>query len=78
MRDEFKVHLLNDRGLKLAADLAESFSDLVAYCEEVCGPPSRERSLGITKLQEACFWFKRAIANEAVNQVQPGDGERVS
>lgn len=35
--------------------------DLAEYFLEAC-PPSRERSLAMTKLEEACFWANAAIA----------------
>ena len=65
MSDEFKVHLLNERGLKKAGDVAHAFDRLLA---ELDLPPGRERALVVTKLQEACFWAKRAIATQAENQ----------
>ena len=67
VRTEFEVHRLNELGMAKASAIAEAFSDLLTSVESVC-PPSRERSLVITKLQEASFWAKRAMAVVPENQ----------
>lgn len=67
VKNEFQVHKLNEAGLAKATQLAEDFSELLAKIEEKC-PPSRERSLVVTKLQEASFWAKRSIAVLPDNQ----------
>jgi hypothetical protein len=67
MRDEFKVHQLNDQGLKKATDLGEVFSQMLDAIEALI-PQGRERSIVITKLQEASFFAKRAIALDPANQ----------
>ncbi len=36
-------------------------------------PPGRERALVVTKLQEAAFWAKRAVAIVPTNQINSGD-----
>jgi hypothetical protein len=59
--DEFKVHLLNEAGLAKAKQLEDAFTTLLASIEQIV-PVSRERSLVVTKLQEASFWAKRGIA----------------
>lgn len=70
IKDEFRVHLLNEQGLAKAAKLAEAFSQ---FLETVDGliPQSRERSIFVTKLQEASFFAKRALAVVPENQQQP-------
>lgn len=70
MRNEFEVHKLNDAGLARAGQLAEAFSDLLERID-VLVPASRERVLVVTKLQEASYWAKRAIAVLPDNQVKP-------
>jgi hypothetical protein len=65
---EFQVHRLNDEGLRKADAQAELFSTLLAALDV---PQGRPRSIMITKLQEAAFWAKRAIAEDAANQVPP-------
>lgn len=43
--------------------LRNIFSDDYAYIDEYC-KPSRETSLGITKLEEAQFWLIKGITRE--------------
>jgi len=71
VRPEFGVHLLNEDGIKRAKEMAHRFSDLVAWLEMsgVC-VQSRELSLAKTKLEEACFFAKKAMATNLVNQKQ--------
>jgi len=66
-RTEFAVHSLNDQGLAKAGDLADIFSDALDKIEAFV-PAGRERSLVVTKLQEAAFFAKRAIALDPANQ----------
>lgn len=65
----FQVHLLNDIGKAHANDLAERFTGLLEFIEEVgaYGDP-RDLALAKTKLQEACFFAKRAMATAHENQ----------
>lgn len=67
MKDEFKVHILNESGLEKARLLGEIFSKCLAEVNIVLGP-GRELSLVVTKLQEACFFAKRGIAIQPFNQ----------
>lgn len=62
MRSEFTVHILNDDGLKAATDIAAAFSNLLEEMDRLMPGSSREKALVVTKLQEACFFAKRAIA----------------
>lgn len=64
---EFAVHMLNQEGKQRATELAERFSDLLAHCRAI-GVPGRELSLTATKLEEACFYAKKAMATNLVNQ----------
>lgn len=72
MRQEFQVHLLNDEGVEKAKELGEVFSDLLDKVETiVMQTPSqngREMALVKTKLQEASFFAKRALAVLPRNQ----------
>jgi hypothetical protein len=63
----FEVHMLNDEGKKNASLIAESFDGLVLYLSHLC-PEGREFSIVKTKLEEACFFAKKAMANLIENQ----------
>lgn len=67
IRQEFAVHRLNSLGMTRAEAIAEEFSRLMTALDTLC-PASREKSLVVTKLQEAAFWAKRAIAVIPENQ----------
>jgi len=67
MRPEFQVHLLNAQGLNRAKELGEVFSDALDNIE-VLIPAGRDRALVITKMQEASYFAKRAIAADPANQ----------
>jgi hypothetical protein len=71
MKQEFQVHRLNEEGMKKAEAIAEAFSTLLESVEEMC-PQSRERSIVVTKLQEASFWAKRSIAVNHDHQQKQG------
>lgn len=70
IRDEFKVHMLNDQGKENAREIATRFSDLLNFLEspEMCGPSGREMAIVRTKLEEASFFAKKAMAVQKVNQ----------
>lgn len=70
-RKEFNVHVLNEEGQKKAADVGEVFSDALTKIEAIIGDDvgvKRELALVITKLQEASFFAKRAVALQPSNQ----------
>lgn len=64
MRQEFRVHKLSDEGLTKTGLLADSFSDLLDRIEDLCGKDAIVR----TKLEEACFFAKKALASKKENQ----------
>ena len=68
MRSEFSVHLLNPQGIKKAEALAEVFSVALSGIEALCGPEGREMAIVKTKMQEAAFFAKRAMAIRVENQ----------
>jgi hypothetical protein len=70
MRTEFQVHLLNSSGIAKAIQLGELFSEFLDHLEKIV-PPGRERSLVVTKIQEASFFAKRGIALLPENQDAP-------
>lgn len=67
MRGEFQVHILNEQGIDRALQLGDAFSEFLDKLE-VLVPAGRERALVVTKLQEASFFAKRAIALLPENQ----------
>lgn len=69
MRDEFKVHVLNDEGLAKAQVLANLFSEMLDTIDRMI-PAGRERALVATKMQEAAFFAKRGIALDPNNQAK--------
>ena len=72
MRAEFAVHILNEDGIKKAKEMAVKFSELLDWLEQdgMCNP-SRELSLAKTKIEESCFFAKKAMATNLVNQKTP-------
>lgn len=73
VRQEFQVHLLNDQGIGRAQMLGAVFSEALDRIEAII-PPGRDRAIVVTKLQEASFFAKRAIAADPVNQEAPREG----
>ena len=69
MRDEFAVHMLNDAGKVKATAIAQAFSACLAEVESIAGPAAHPRGAIVrTKLQEGCFFAKRAMACQKENQ----------
>jgi len=69
MRSEFAYHNLNQAGIDACTTVRERFSALLDEVETLL-PQSRERSLVVTKLQEACKWAVSGIATRKENQVE--------
>lgn len=68
----FAVHMLNDDGKKKAAAIADAFSSLVESLEaNDIATDGRLRALVMTKLEEACFFAKKAMATNLKNQQPP-------
>lgn len=65
---EFAVHRLNQVGLGRAAEVAGVFEGLLLGLEAVCGAEGREMAIVRTKLEEACFFAKKALAVRPENQ----------
>jgi hypothetical protein len=63
----FQVHMLNDDGKTKAADIAAAFDRLLDDLDNWC-PAGREMSIVRTKLEEAAFFAKKAMANQPENQ----------
>ena len=65
----FQVHRLNPEGLKKAEFIATAFDNLLTDLRARCPEPTREFSIVKSKLEEACFFAKKAIANDPANQL---------
>ena len=63
----FQVHMLNEEGKKKVVYIAGGFMDLLGSLSVWC-PAGREMSIVRTKLEEACFFAKKAMANVTENQ----------
>lgn len=61
MHKAFRVHMLSEKGKAAASEIAAAFDDLGARLFLLV-PDGRERSIVMTKLEEACFFAKKAIA----------------
>lgn len=68
IRKEFEVHMLNEVGKEKARHLAEIFSHALDQIEAIAGTGGREIAIVRTKLEEAAFFAKRAMAQQAENQ----------
>jgi hypothetical protein len=71
MNGAFAVHMLNEIGKGKARNIAEAFDILLVKLEADC-PPGRELAITKTKLEEACFFARKAMAADPENQV-PGE-----
>jgi hypothetical protein len=78
IRNEFAVHMLNEDAKDKAKVIASNFSNLLTALEDVCGTPDghrgpggREMAIVRTKLEEACFFAKKAMAAQPTNVVAP-------
>lgn len=66
---EFKVHLLNEDGIKKAKKLALMYDQFLTKLLKTIGGPSRELSIVKTKLEEASFFSKKCMASKEENQL---------
>jgi len=75
MNREFDSHILNEAGIDKAKKIAAVFDALLeslcpsdVRCGPALCPPGRELSIAKTKLEEACFFAKKAMAIQPENQ----------
>ena len=68
IRPEFEHHNLNSLGQTRTDAVREAFSDLLNSIDILSPGSSRAKSVMITKLQEACSWANRAVAESTENQ----------
>lgn len=66
--DEFRVHILNDEGIKKANQIATIFDSALALIESLV-PQGRYLSLMKTKMEEGCFFAKKGMAQDPINQL---------
>jgi hypothetical protein len=66
MNKEFEVHMLNETGKQNAKEIAETFDTCLNKLTELC-PEGRSFSIVKTKLEEACFFAKKAMASDVTN-----------
>lgn len=76
----FAVHKLNDSGMDKAAKIAVAFhnleQELAAIISPECYPVlGREYAIATTKLEEASFFAKKALAIKQTNQQCAVKGE---
>ena len=67
MNREFTTHILNELGIVKAQAIANHFDHLLEGLKGFV-PEGREHSIVKTKLEEACFFAKKAMANDPENQ----------
>lgn len=68
MHKEFEVHILNDEGKLRASVVATIFDTALTDLLEVIGTEGREVAIVRTKMEEACFFAKKAMAVRAEYQ----------
>lgn len=72
----FRFHKLNEDGCNKAHSIACAFDELLRTLKSLC-PEVREFSIVKTKLEEASFFAKKAMANDVTNQAadRPPQGQ---
>jgi len=63
----FEVHMLNSEGKSKANYIAHQFDALLSELSRLCAN-GRELAIVKTKLEEACFYAKKAMAGIPENQ----------
>lgn len=67
MNKEFQVHMLNEDGKEKARQIAAAFDTCLESLKGSC-PEGREFAIVKTKLEEACFFAKKAMVNTLGNR----------
>jgi hypothetical protein len=68
MNPEFEVHLLNPGGVVKAQMIATILNDALNEMLPLIGVSGRETAIVRTKLEEASFFAKKAMAKQVENQ----------
>lgn len=61
IKDRMTYHAPSQSGIARHAELSFRIGDSVSAVNDIC-PEGREKSLAITKLEEAKFWASAAVA----------------
>lgn len=69
MNKLFRSHLLNDVGKDKAAQIATAYDACLAALTSIC-PDGREFAIAKTKLEESCFFAKKAMVADEMNHVE--------
>lgn len=74
MNPEFQVHKLTPDGIEKAKVIACKFDELLCSLVALL-PAGRHLAVTRTKLEEACFFAKKAMASDPANQepIDPRD-----
>lgn len=64
----FKVHMVNSAGKEKAQRIAQTFENCLSNLRMICPENTREFAIVKTKLEEACFFAKKSMANVPENQ----------
>jgi hypothetical protein len=75
LRKAFTNHRPSDEGVARILELRKAFSAAADLIESVC-PASRERSVAMTELENACMWAVKSIVLNDPNSVPTPDGPR--
>lgn len=65
--EQFAFHKLNEQGQQKSVDIANIFNDCLHALNL---PEGRYKALVLTKLEEACFFAKKAMATDPINQAK--------
>lgn len=71
MNQEFQVHMLTEEGKAKATLIAKAFDDCLETLKVLCPTQNREFSIVKTKLEEASFFAKKAMAKEHCEEWAP-------
>lgn len=64
MRKEFQTHKLTAEGLSKINEIGVHFDDLLEEIEILVGEEGREIAIVRSNLEVACFYAKKALAND--------------
>lgn len=68
----FAYHKPSERGLEKITRLRAAYSALMADIDSMC-PPSRERSLAVTKLEISAMWaIQSVVYNDTESKAEGG------